>query len=534
VKTLEDQDAPAAAAQDEVPSYDPAAIEKRWQRAWQDADLYSTPSPSSADAPAAYIATPSASLAAVTPLDLIRSYSIADAYARFTRARGLPTLFLLGFDAFGPAVEHEAIQVQSTPAAWVQSAVAQRTDQFRRFGFSLDFSRTSCSSDPGTYRLSQELFLILLERGLIDRTDSGWRLRLGAYVQLTDGRLGDAHDIPLSQPQAWGTPIPVIQCEACGAVPVPADQLPVLLPEDLRPTGTGNALKHNEDFLACTCPTCDAPARRETDTLDPYFDRLWQWLTPCVPPGTTKNLFDHPELARWLPAEQAIVGPDDGGLLFDRRASAKALRDCGLLSQLDADEPFAAVAMHQSVKQANPRERIHLDGLIKHSGADALRLTLLFAAAPSTVLPWSARTLQYCHGWLGSFWSYALPRLQALDDLPAVDDRQGAVALQGRLGRWSGIAVERVTENFEGLRTHRAVRNVMTLQLRIEDFEQRVIDQYGQLTPVDSRASADALVTAVQLLAPLAPHIAQELWAAAGQDGFVAATTWPDINPPAS
>jgi leucyl-tRNA synthetase len=527
VTTLEDTDAPAATAQDEAPPYDPAAIEKRWQRAWQDADLYRTPGSSDSTEQATYVSTPSASLAAGTPLDLIRTYSIADAYARFSRARGLTTLFSLGFDAFGTAVEDQAIGLQSTPAAWVQSAVAQRTDQFRRFGFSLDFSRVFCSSDPGTYRFSQQLFLILLEKGLIDRGDSGWRLRLGAYVQRSDERLGGAHDIPLSQPRAWGAPIPVIQCEACGAVPVPTKDLPVRLPDDLRPTSAGNVLQDNKDFLACDCPRCSAPARRETDTLNPYFDRLWQWIAPCVNLDDTKAIFNDPELGRWLPAQQVILGADDGGLLFDQRASAKALRDCGLLSQLKDDEPFAAVSMHQSVNQANPKERIHIDGLIKRSGADAVRLAMLFTAAPANALPWNARTLQYCHGWLSSFWSYTLPRLQALDDLPEIDDGQGAVALRGRLARWSRIAVERVTENLEGLRMHRAVRNVMTLLLRIEDFEQRVLEQCGELAPADSSALSDALIIAVQLLAPLAPHIAEELWATAGREGFVAAAAWP-------
>ena len=511
-------------------AYDPATIEKRWQQAWRDADLYRRPSSLASDAHSVYISTPNASLAAGTPLDLIRTYSIVDAYARFTRARGLPTLLSLGFDAFGPAIELEAIQLQTTPSAWVQSAVAQRTDQFRRFGFSLDFSRVFCSSDAGTYRFSQQLFLILLEKGLIDRGDSGWRLRLGAYVQRRDERLGGAHDILLSQPRAWGTPIPVIQCEACGAVPVPTKDLPVRLPDDLRPTNAGNALQGNKDFLACDCPRCSGPARREIDTLNPYFDRLWQWIAPCVNPDDTKNLFDDPELGHWLPAQQVILGADDGGLLFDWRASVKALHDCGLLSQLRDDEPFASVTMHNSVKQANPKERIHIDGLIKRSGADAIRLAMLFTAAPANVLPWNARTLQYCQGWLSSFWSYTLPRLQALDGLPEIDDSQGAVALRGRLARWSRIAVERVTENFEDLRIHQGVRNVMTLLLRIEDFEQRVLEQCGELTPADSRALADALIIAVQLLAPLAPHIAEELWATAGQEGFVAAATWPDIG----
>jgi leucyl-tRNA synthetase len=217
-------------------------------------------------------------------------------------------------------------------------------------------------------------------------------------------------------------------------------------------------------------------------------------------------------------------------LLFDQRAIAKALRDCGSLAQLPDDEPFPSVTTYQAVKQVDPKERIHIDGLIKRSGADAFRLALLFAAAPPNVLPWNARTLQYCHGWLTSFWDYALPRLQALEEVTEVDDSEGAVALQGRLARWSAIAVNRVTENFEGLRMHRAVRNVMTLLLRIEDFERHVIDQYGELSPADSKAVGDALVTAVQLLAPLAPHIAQELWASAGRDDFVDGAGWPEDN----
>jgi leucyl-tRNA synthetase len=529
-KTLGEQSTPVHG--DPAPPYDHRAIERRWQRAWRDAEHSRSPASPHPGGHRAYVVVPNASLATPTPLELIRNYSIADAYARFARARRLPTLFSLGFDAFGPAVEHEAIQLGMTPAAWVQSAVAQRTDQFRRFGFSLDFSRVFCSSDPGTYRLSQQLFLILLEKGLIDRDDSGWRLRLGAYVQQTDGRLSGTHDIVLSHPGAWGTPIPVIQCEACGAVPVPAKDLPVRLPKDVRPTSTGNALQDDKDFVACSCPSCSAPARRETDTLNHYFDRLWQWILPCLNPDDTKTLFDDPELGRWLPAAQVVLGADDAGLLFDQRAGAKALRDCGFLTQLPDDEPFPSATMHQSVNQANPKERIHIDGLIKRSGGDALRLTLLFAAAPPNVLPWSARTLQYCHGWLSSFWSYTLPRLQARGGLPEIDDGQGAVALRVRLSRWSGIAIERVTENLEGLQMHRAVRNVMTFLLRIEDFEQRVIDQYGDLTPADSKAIADALLTAVQLVAPLTPHIAEELWAAAGRDGFVAAASWPEAKAP--
>jgi leucyl-tRNA synthetase len=189
------------------------------------------------------------------------------------------------------------------------------------------------------------------------------------------------------------------------------------------------------------------------------------------------------------------------------------------------------VTMHERVERANPKERIHVDGLLKHTGADAVRLAILFAAAPENVLPWKAHTLHYCHRWLSSLWSYAMPRLHKLEELPEIDASQGAVALRGRLGRWSRIAVERVTENYEEIQMHRAVRNVMALMVRIEDYEQRVIERYGELTPADSSALADALIIAVQLIAPVTPHIAEELWAAAGHDGFAAAAGWPGSEP---
>jgi leucyl-tRNA synthetase len=122
-----------------------------------------------------------------------------------------------------------------------------------------------------------------------------------------------------------------------------------------------------------------------------------------------------------------------------------------------------------------------------------------------------------------------MPRLGALVDLGEVNESQGAVALRRRLQRWCRTAVERVSENYEALQMHRAIRNVMTFLLRIEDFEQRAIDQHGELTPADRRALGEALLIAVQLIAPIAPHMGEELWRAAGGEGFVAGAAWPTV-----
>jgi leucyl-tRNA synthetase len=340
----------------------------------------------------------------------------------------------------------------------------------------------------------------------------------------------DRH-VVISQDRGWGTPIPIINCSSCGSVPLSAEDLPLRLPEFPKDPTPANPLREDEQFLECSCPRCKRPARRETDTLRPDFDALWDWIAPCVQHISTSGLFDDPELNRWLPATQAVRAVAHSQLLLDQRASAGALRECGLLTRLPGDEPFAAVTMHERVQKGRPKELNHLDSLIKSTGADSARLMVLYGAAPSTVLTWRGHTLRYCNKWLTSFWDYAMPRLQKLAELPQIDDTQGAPALRRRLERWSRIAIERVTENYDALEMHRAIRNVMMLFVRIQDFEQRVIDRQGELTSSDERALAESLLIAVQLIAPVTPHIAEELWAAAGADGLLSAAPWPEIKP---
>jgi leucyl-tRNA synthetase len=127
-----------------------------------------------------------------------------------------------------------------------------------------------------------------------------------------------AADFSISRQRFWGTPIPIIHCEDCGAVPVPEEDLPVVLPRDIEPTGEGNPLAERPDFVDVECPRCDAMAKRETDTLDCHFDALWLWVPSAVPPeARAKEMFTHPDLRRWLPSERLVAGADSGGFVFD-------------------------------------------------------------------------------------------------------------------------------------------------------------------------------------------------------------------------
>jgi leucyl-tRNA synthetase len=375
------------------------------------------------------------------------------------------------------------------------------------------------------------------DAALVKRVKAGagfaWKLPPGP-PKVRDAARYRARDFPVSRQRAWGAPIPLVHCDACGTVPVPEDQLPVRLPDDLRPTGEGNVLAQREDFIACTCPQCGAAAKRETDTLDCHVDGLWQWLPFSVPAAEREgSMFTSEEVKRWLPVHIVIWGADGGGSMFDQRMTAKFLRDQGVLPHLADGEPHERVLMHEMVHLDGRKMSKHLgnvvdpDALLERVGADTVRLAVLYAAAPTNILTWTDQALQYCHRWLHNFWQYALPRLEGAGEIAEPDPEEGAAKLRNRLENWRGVAVRRITENMAGLDTHRAARNVMTLVERIRDFERRVLKQQDQLTPSDSAALQRALLDAVRMLSPLAPHMAEELWAAAGQEGLVAAATWP-------
>ena len=150
-----------------------------------------------------------------------------------------------------------------------------------------------------------------------------------------------------------GRPIPIVYCEQCGAVPVPREQLPVLLPLDLRPKGTGNPLAELEESGQTSCPSCGGPARRETDTLDCHFDSLWLWIPAAAPPeereDSLEEIFALTDLRQWLPSERLVAGSDSGNFVFDQRIITKALRDIGPLAFLADGEPFAGCLFHEMV-----------------------------------------------------------------------------------------------------------------------------------------------------------------------------------------
>ncbi len=340
-----------------------------------------------------------------------------------------------------------------------------------------------------------------------------------------------AGDFPISRQRAWGTPIPIVHCDACGTVPVPLDQLPVRLPDDLTVSAEGNALLDRPDFLECECPSCGGPARRETDTLDCHFDAgSQQYPLPAPTADRGRSLLTHPELQRWVPVEWYINGADTGNFVLDQRTISKMLRDLGHFTWLPDGECYRATFTHEMVQLDGRKMSKHLGNtvtpqeIVERFGADTLRLAMLHAAAPAKAFTWDESLLTYSSAFLRRLWTFAEPRLAAASGPPHELDLSDG--LRRRLAGWCDTAVRKVTENYERLDMHRATRNLMALLERIEDFEARV-GARRELTSEDRDATVYALCLLLRMLAPVAPHIAEELWARSGYEGFVADAGWP-------
>jgi leucyl-tRNA synthetase len=335
-----------------------------------------------------------------------------------------------------------------------------------------------------------------------------------------------AYDFSISRQRYWGTPIPVLHCGRCGVVPVPIEDLPVVLPRDVEPTGEGNPLAERPDFLKATCPSCGGPARRETDTLDCHFDALWLWVPAAVPPrDRDEQMFTHPDLERWLPAERLVAGNDSGGFVFDQRVVTKALRDIGPFSFLADGEPFAGCLFHEMVIADGRKMSKHLgnvvdpDELVAEHGADTVRLAVLYAAGPAKALNWTDGALRFASRFLRGLWDYTQARVAAAATAPENAEAAADTAfIRERLGKWCDNGIERITADLEELQMHKAVRNVTRLLERIKDYEKRIVERRGQLSRADHEALLEALVLLARALSPFAPHIAEELLLALDRD----------------
>jgi len=333
-------------------------------------------------------------------------------------------------------------------------------------------------------------------------------------------------DWGISRQRYWGTPIPVVYCPTCGIVGVPLKDLPVLIPHDVQITGEeGSPLERVESFVRTTCPTCGGPARRETDTMDTFVDSSWYFFRYCSPSET--RLPFAPEAARhWMPVDLYIGGVEHAILhLIYARFFTKVLRDLGLTS---VDEPFphylaqGMVTKDGSAMSKSRGNTVDPDGIISSHGADALRLFILFASPPDKEFAWSTDGLEGCGRFLNRLWVFFRENL----DVFAAGGAEAAAA-PPEVRRKTHQTIRRVSEDI-GVRFH--LNTAISGIMEFYNFLKRERDALRQ-TPAGRAGLREALEALILLLAPFAPHLAEELREAIGTTELLARSTWPSYDP---
>ena len=345
----------------------------------------------------------------------------------------------------------------------------------------------------------------------------------------------------ISRQRYWGNPIPIVYCDDCGIVPVPEDQLPVTLPKDID-LAAGETLATHEQFAQCTCPKCGKPARRETDTMDTFTCSSWYYMR-YTDPHNTELPFSPDRVNRWMPVDQYIGGIEHAILhLLYSRFFTKVLRDMGMLN---FDEPFTNLLCQGMVLDENGEVMskskgnvISPEDMIAGYGADAVRAYILFMAPPDKELQWNEDGLAGMYKFLNRAW-------RMVNDLAGKAGEEtsfqaGAKAEEAKkahdeLLRERHRVVGKVIDDFARNNFNTAIAAIMELvnatgdYLRKNSAEDRAAN--AELVAFD-REIAEVIV---KLLAPMAPHWAEELWQdVLGNETSVHKEAWPEFDPNAA
>ncbi len=327
-------------------------------------------------------------------------------------------------------------------------------------------------------------------------------------------------DWGVSRQRFWGTPIPMIACPKCGMVPVPDEQLPVLLPENVELTGEGQSpLAADASFWRTTCPKCGGEARRETDTMDTFVDSSWYFYR-YVSPQSEARPFEAEAIARWLPVDQYIGGIEHAILhLIYTRFFTKAMRDLGLCR---LDEPITRlftqgmITRHGAKMSKSRGNVVDPAELIERYGADATRMYVLFAAPPEKDFDWNDQGVEGIHRFLGRVWRLAGPAAGGREAQGGSDGTGDAALL-----RRAHQTLRRITRDFEG-RWHfnTSIAALMELVNAWQAGD-------GELS-AGARGEVSRML--LMMLAPFAPFLAHELWRRAGHTGEIGREPWPAFD----
>ena len=343
----------------------------------------------------------------------------------------------------------------------------------------------------------------------------------------------------ISRQRYWGNPIPAVHCEHCGVVPVPADQLPVRLPEDID-LAAGETLATHEGFVATTCPVCGAPARRETDTMDTFTCSSWYYMR-YTDPHNDEAPFDPAKANAWMPVDQYIGGIEHAILhLLYSRFFTKVLRDEGMLS---FDEPFTNLLCqgmvldeHGDVMSKSKGNVIAPEDMIANYGADAVRAYILFMAPPDKELLWNEDGLAGMYKFMNRLWRQVndLAGAAGEETLFAGEqaDNDAIHKISKALMRERHRVVGKVVDDFDRNNFNTAIAAIMELSNAAGDYLRKVSLEARRSCDHAEAFDRDIAEVIVKLMAPIAPHWAEELWQTVlGREGSVHVEAWPAFDP---
>jgi len=326
----------------------------------------------------------------------------------------------------------------------------------------------------------------------------------------------------ISRQRYWGTPIPVVYCDKCGIIPVSEKDLPILLPKDVKFSGTGNPLETSSIFVKCKCPKCKGKAKRETDTMDTFVDSSWYFLRYCSP-KFDKAPFDKKAVEYWMPVDQYIGGIEHAILhLLYARFFTKALRDLGLCN---IDEPFKRLMTQGMVIKDGAKMSKSLGnvvdpaGIIKDYGPDTARLFILFAALPEKELDWNDQGVNGAFKFLNRFYSLVEDNKEKTS-LNKIDFKHINSKDKYMLSIMHHL-IKDVTENIESFKFSIAISDIMQFVSRV--------GKYANENP-NKEVFSELIKTSVLVMSPFIPFICEELWEMIGFKEFVSLAEWPKYN----
>jgi leucyl-tRNA synthetase len=424
-------------------------------------------------------------------------------------------------------------------------------------------------ADPQTFAIGDEAYVDpgrIYNSGFLDGLEveaakAAAILRVEAQGQGEGTTVYRLRDWGVSRQRGWGCPIPIIHCAACGPVAVPRDQLPVVLPGDLDFSRPGNALDRHPTFKHTTCPSCGGAAERETDTLDTFVDSAWYFDRFTAP--NAESPIDRAAADYWMPVDQYIGGIEHAVLhLLYARFTNRALSDLGMLA---AQEPFAGLftqgmVTHETYRRQNgdwvepvalefvsegdtrrarlieTGEPVIIGDVVKMSkskkntiapkdifdtyGVDAARLFVLSDSPPERDAQWTTEGVKGAWRLVGRLWDEFDSQPASVADAAAADDAK-AVALTRSTHR----LIKALTEAIEGFRFNSGIARIYAFLNELKGLPA------AGATPAVLAARAEGLSALARLIAPFAPHLAEEAWVRVGGEGLVAEAPWPSFDP---